>query len=76
MYCGSPTRGVATGDIWVYIYTPKISPSTLLWDKNDVKTAIYRRVLSFISPPQKKKKLYPLNKFLATPCPHCPLQIM
>ena len=32
-------RGVATG-VYIGIYTPKISPSKLLWGKNDVRTAI------------------------------------
>ena len=53
-------RGVATGCIWVFI-PPKSAHVNFLWGKNDV-----RLFNSFIPPPQKKK-LYPQNKFLATP---------
>jgi len=42
------------------IYTPKISPSKLLWGKNDARTAIQQ----FYTP---KKTYTPQNKFLATP---------
>jgi len=35
-----------------YIYPPKISPSKLLWDKNDVKTVIEHEYYSFIPPPK------------------------
>jgi len=44
----------------VGIYTPKISPSKLLWCKNDVRMAIQQ----FYTP---QKILYPQNKFLAMP---------
>jgi len=39
------------------IYTPKISPSKLLWGKNDVRTATEQ---FYIPPP--KKKTYPPKK--------------
>jgi len=45
------SRGVATG-VDIGIYTPKISPSKLLWGKNDVRMAIQQ----FYTP---KKLLYP-----------------
>ena len=44
-------------------YTPKISPSKLLWGKMTSE----RLFNSFISLPPEKKLLYPQNKFLATP---------
>jgi len=45
-------RGVVTG-VDIGIYTPKISPSKLLWGKNDIRMAI--------------QQFYtPQNKFLAT----------
>jgi len=53
------SRGVATR-VDIGIYTPKISPSKLLWGKNDVRKAIQQ----FYTP---KKLLNPQIKFLATP---------
>jgi len=54
-----PGRGIATGDIWVYI-PPKSVQVNFLWGKNDVRTAIEQ----FYSP----KNFYTSqNKFLATP---------
>ena len=53
-------RGVATG-VDIGIYTPKISPSKLLWGKNDVGTAIQQFYTSpqknFYTPPPKKKQI-------------------
>jgi len=43
------------------IYTPKISPSKLLWGKNDARTAIQQFYTLL------PKNLFPQNKFLATP---------
>ena len=42
------------------IYRPKSVQVNFLWGKNDVRTAIGQ----FYTP---KKRLYPQNKFLATP---------
>jgi len=45
------TKGLATG-VDIGIYTPKISPTKLLWGKNDVRTAVQQ----FYAP---QKLLYP-----------------
>ena len=50
------SRGVATG-MYIGIYTPKISTSTLLWGKNDARTAIeqFYTPKNFYIPPKKKQ---------------------
>ena len=58
-------RGVATGG-YMGIYTPKISPSKLLWGKNDVRTATEQ----FYIPPPKKKTNFWIRPWLES----CSLQ--
>jgi len=53
-------RGVATG-VDIGIYTPKISPSKLLWGKNNVRTAIQQ----FYTP---RKTFTPKTNFWLRPC--------
>ena len=51
------------GRISVFI-PPKSAQVNFLWGKNDVRTAIQQ---FYTPPPQKKKLLYPQNKFISTP---------
>jgi len=59
-YCRLNEQGRSDG-VDIGIYTPEISPSKLLWGKNDVRTAIQQ----FYTP--QKTFITPKNKFLATP---------